>query len=90
MLVVHHEWTKKLSGSATDYAAPLEAAMFDLTKGELPPGLLSAALTHVVFTDDPSAATFATMNQWSTELGVIREPISLDGLIDTSILGSLQ
>ena len=89
MLAVHHAWTKKLSASSTDYAGQLDAALFDLTRGQLPPGVLTASLSHVVFTDDPLPATFDTMNQWSTEMGVVKEPIPLDGLIDTSILRGL-
>jgi len=89
-LAAHHAWTLKLAANPQTYADQLGSAIFDLTKARLPEGVLPASLENVVFTDDPNAATFAAMAQWSKDLGVVREPIALDGLIDTSILESLK
>jgi hypothetical protein len=50
---------------------------------------MTSALGHVTFTDDPLPGTFKTMNQWSLDLRVIKRPVPLDGLFDTSILASL-
>jgi len=89
-LAVHHQWTQKLAASPAAYASQLEDALDGLTRSKLPPGTVASALTHVMFTDDPLPATFDTMAQWSFDLGVIKEPASLDGLIDTNILRGLR
>jgi NitT/TauT family transport system substrate-binding protein len=88
-LAAHHQWTVKLAADPKAYASQLGSALFDLTKAKLPDGVLQQSLGHIVFTDDPSQATFDTMKKWSVDLGVIKHPIPLDGLIDTSILHSL-
>ena len=89
VLGVHHAWTKKLSESPDACVPQLESALLDLTKGKLPPGVLASALKNVKFTDDPSPATLKAMAEWSLELGVVKQPVQLDGLIDTRILEKL-
>jgi NitT/TauT family transport system substrate-binding protein len=85
-LAVHQAWTKKLSTNPIACAVQLNDALSQLTKNKLPPDVLLSALSHVTFTDDPLPATLQTMAQWSLELGIARQPIKLDGLIDTSML----
>jgi NitT/TauT family transport system substrate-binding protein len=85
-LAAHQAWTKKLNDSPQTYADRLASALYDLTKATLPKGVLQSSLSNVKFTDDPLPATLQTMAQWSLELGVINQPIKLDGLIDTSML----
>jgi NitT/TauT family transport system substrate-binding protein len=89
ILAVHKDWTTKLAASPEMYAPQLATALSALTKSNLPPGVLESSLKHVRFSDDPLRPTFATMAQWSLDLGVIKEPISLNGLFDTSILDGL-
>ena len=89
ILAVHHAWTQKLSAAPQNYSAQLGSAITGLTKGTLPPGVLDSSLKHVTFTDDPLKPTFDAMAQWSFDLRVIRQPVSLDGLFDTSILHAL-
>lgn len=89
LLMVHRDWTRKLAEWPHSYALQLQEALQPLTKSKLPPDVLNSALSHVLFTDDPLRGTFDTMAQWSLDLGVVKQPISLDGLIDTSILQSL-
>lgn len=88
-LAVHHQWTQKLAASPATYTSQLEDALGALTKSKLPAGVVDSSLKHVTFTDDPLPKTFDTMAQWSFDLGVIKQPASLDGLIDTSILHGL-
>ena len=88
-LAVHHAWTVKLQAKPQDYVVSLQDALLDLTKSKLSADVLSQSISHVTFTDDPSKMTFATMNKWSIDLDIIKHPIPLDGLIDTSILTSL-
>jgi NitT/TauT family transport system substrate-binding protein len=90
ILAVHHDWTVKLAAAPAAYADQLSSALFDLTHSKLPPGVMQQSLSHVSFTDDPLRPTFETMAKWSLDLQVIKQPISLDGLFDTSILQSLQ
>jgi NitT/TauT family transport system substrate-binding protein len=90
ILAVHRDWTRKLAADPQKYADQLDAALLGLTKSKLPADVMQSALSHVTFTLDPMKPTFATMAQWSAELNVIKESVSLDGLIDTSILQGLQ
>jgi hypothetical protein len=87
---VHRDWTKRLEQSPGDSGPQLESALAGLTHSKLPPGVMTASLGHVTFTDDPLKDTFQTMQGWSLELRVIKRPASLDGLFDTSILESLR
>jgi NitT/TauT family transport system substrate-binding protein len=89
LLAVHHAWTQKLAADPQTYAPQLQDALYALTKNKLPPSVMQSALGHVKFTDDPLPATFKIMNQWSVDLRVIKRPVPLDGLFDTSILASL-
>jgi NitT/TauT family transport system substrate-binding protein len=86
-LAAHQVWTKRLADSPQTYAAQLGSALSNLTHYNMPPTVLNSALSHVVFTDDPLPDTLRTMAQWSLELDVVKQPIKLDGLIDTSMLG---
>jgi NitT/TauT family transport system substrate-binding protein len=90
ILAVHKDWTKRLTDSPQDYAAQLQSALYALTRSKLAPDILKSSLNHVTFTNDPLPRTFQTMAQWSLQLHVIRQPLSLDGLFDTSILDSLR
>jgi NitT/TauT family transport system substrate-binding protein len=90
VLAVHRDWTKRLSDSPQAYSAQLQSALYALTHSKLAPDILKSSLKHVTFTDDPLPHTFQTMAEWSLQLRVIREPLSLDGLFDTSILDSLR
>src|SRR3984957_16631157 len=83
-LAAHQAWTKKLAASPQTYATQLGDALAELTKSKLPAEVLTSSLSHVTFTDDPMPATLQAMAQWSLELGVVKQPIKLDGLIDTS------
>lgn len=89
ILAVHRDWTNKLAASPTAYVPELETALAKLTRSQLPPGVLESSLAHVSFSTDPLRSTFMTMAQWSLDLQVIKQPVSLDGLFDTSILDSL-
>ena len=85
-LAAHQAWTKKLRDNPSAYAVQLDDALGELTNNKLPPNVMLSSLSHVTFTDDPLPATLQTMAQWSLELGVVKQPIKLDGLIDTSML----
>jgi NitT/TauT family transport system substrate-binding protein len=88
ILSVHRDWTQKLQKDSQAYAVQLGDALFALSNKRLPPSVLPESLKHVEFTLDPLADTFATMNQWSTDLGFSKGSVPLDGLINTSVLQS--
>ena len=89
VLGVHRAWTERLNKEPAKYVPQLKAALFDLTKKQLPEGVLESALANAVFTDDPLPHTFDVMAAWSYDLGFSREKTDVKGLIDTSILQKL-
>jgi len=90
ILQVNRDWTLKLQSHPQDYVQPLSDALFDLTHARLSNPVISQALTHVKFTDDPIEKTFPVMAQWMLDLGVVRRPIHVDGLVDVSMLQQLK
>jgi NitT/TauT family transport system substrate-binding protein len=68
LLGVHRAWTKRLREDVAGQAGPLGEAMYKLTQKKLPAEVVKAALSRIVFTDDPLPATFKTMAQWSADL----------------------
>ena len=91
LLGVHQAWTKRLSEEPQKYTPQLKAALFDLTKKQLPPGVVESALKNTTFTNDPLPHTFATMADWAYDLGPMfaKDRTEVGGLIDTSILQKL-
>jgi len=90
ILAVNHDWTHKLATHPQDYVQQLNDALFDLTHARMSNAVISQAMSHVKFTDDPIEGTFPIMAQWMLDLGVVKRPINVDGLVDTSILRKLQ
>jgi NitT/TauT family transport system substrate-binding protein len=90
LLGVHRTWTERLTKEPATYVPQLKAALFDLTKKQLPEGVVESALATTSFTDEPLPHTFETMAVWSYELGYSREKTDTSGLIDTTILRKLQ
>ena len=86
VLRVHRDWTVRLQQQPDAYLGQLDDALFALTSGRLPPGVLASALHRVKFTDEPLADTLRTLGDWTYEVKLIQEPVKLDGLIDTTIL----
>jgi NitT/TauT family transport system substrate-binding protein len=90
VLNVHHVWTVRLSANAEQYADQLNQALSDLSKTKpMPAGLVRQALARIAFTDDPLPATFATMGQWSSDLGFSRGAPNLTGLFETGIMSKI-
>jgi NitT/TauT family transport system substrate-binding protein len=92
LLSAHRVWTERLDKEPAKYAPQLKAALFDLTKKQLPEGVVESALANTKFTDEPLPHTFETMANWAQELGPPfgREKTDVSGLIDTSILQKLK
>jgi NitT/TauT family transport system substrate-binding protein len=90
LLSVNSTWTQRLATDPTRYTAQLEQGLAALAGKPLPPGVTAAALQHVLFTEDPSPATFDADAQWAFDLGLAREKPDLSGLIDLSILQKIQ
>lgn len=86
VLRVHRDWTVRLQQQPDAYLGQLDGALFALTSGHLPPGVLASALHRVKFTDEPLADTLRTLGDWTYEVKLIQEPVKLDGLIDTAVL----
>jgi NitT/TauT family transport system substrate-binding protein len=86
----HRVWTARLNNEPAKYVPQLKSALFELTKKQLPEGVVESALANTVFTDEPLPHTFDAMAEWSYELGYARERTDVKGLIDTTILHKLQ
>jgi NitT/TauT family transport system substrate-binding protein len=87
LLSVNHAWTTRLATDPAKCAPQLEAGLKTLNNGRsLPPGVTADALSHVLFTEDPSPDTFAANAQWSTDLKFSNSRPDLTRLIDLSVL----
>jgi NitT/TauT family transport system substrate-binding protein len=90
ILEVHHSWTVRLDADPERYAEQLNGALSDLSKSKpLPATVVREALGRIRFTDDPLPATFATMGQWSADLGFTKQAPNLTGLFETGIISKL-
>jgi NitT/TauT family transport system substrate-binding protein len=91
LLAVNHTWTTRLAADPTKYLPQLEAGLKPLNDGKsLPPGVAKQALSHVLFTEDPSFDTFVADAQWSADLKYLRTRPDLTTLIDLSVLKRTQ
>ena len=90
VLRVHRDWTHKLQQQPQAHLGELDDALFALTNGHLPSGVLASALGRVKFTDEPLPDTLRTLADWTYDVKLIQEPVKLDGLVDTSILKRLD
>ena len=90
ILAVHLRMTRWLNAAPQNWATPLELALKQLNGKALPPGVVSSALTHVQFTEEPLEETLSTMNQWAYDLKLVNSPKVAPGLVDTTILRKLQ
>jgi NitT/TauT family transport system substrate-binding protein len=90
VLAQHRAITAKLQSDPKGQLPQLEAGLFALTNKKLPEGVLADAITRVVFTEDPLEDTLVRMAQWSYEIGFVKEPPKIEGLVDTSLLHKLQ
>ena len=86
VLQVHRRLTRRLQDEPEACVPELDVALFKLTNKKLPPGVLAASLKHVRFTDDPLESTLASMAKWAYEVDVAKEVVSLEGLVDLSVL----
>jgi NitT/TauT family transport system substrate-binding protein len=89
VLRVHRDWTQKLQRQPEAYVGQLDEALFALTNGHLPAGVLASSLGRVKFTDEPLPDTLRTLADWTYDLKLIQDPVKLDGLVDTRILQRL-
>jgi len=64
--------------------------LYELTRKQLPQGVLESALANTAFTDEPLPHTFDTMAAWSYELGYSNQKTDVSGLIDTTLLHKVQ
>ena len=90
ILTVHKQWTQKLNDNPSAYAAQLSDALHNLTHTPLSVDLVKSSLQYVTFTSDPAPATFTAMAQWSQDLGIVKQPIHVEGLIDTSVIDQIH
>ncbi|HZK80387.1 MAG TPA: ABC transporter substrate-binding protein, partial [Humisphaera sp.] len=90
MLEVHHRWTVRLQREPEKYVPQLDEALFALSGKKLPPGVLESSMKAVKFLDDPLPDTIKTMGDWAYDLRLSPHPADLNGLIDTSILNSIE
>jgi NitT/TauT family transport system substrate-binding protein len=90
LLASHRGWTERLNNEPAKYTQQLKSALFDLTRKQLPEGVVESALKNTKFTDEPLPHTFDVMAQWTLDLGYAKEKTDTAGLIDTSILQKLK
>jgi len=81
LLNVNRDWTRQLNEKPADCVPKLEAGLAQLTRKELPAGVVADSLSHVKFTDEPLPATFTANAQWASDLGFAKEKPDLTGLI---------
>lgn len=86
LLKVHRAWTRKLTSEPDAHTTELDDALSALNGKRLPPGVLTAALQRVRFTDDPGLDTLRTFATWKHDLGFDRGDVDLGALVDTSAL----
>jgi NitT/TauT family transport system substrate-binding protein len=86
LLKVHRAWTRKLTSEPDAHTTELDDALSALNGKRLPPGVLTAALHRVRFTDDPGLDTLRTFATWKHDLGFDRGDVDLGALVDTSAL----
>lgn len=82
----HASWTARLSQTPEKYAPDLSKAIGDLTGQNIPEAIIAEAIKRVTFTDDPLPASLATFAQWSYDLGFLKQPPDVRGLVDTTLL----
>ena len=80
LLGVHRRWTRRLNQEGPAQLSALGDALFKLTGKKLPTAVIREAFGRVVFTDDPMQSTFASMGQWTFDLGFGPQLSRLDTL----------
>ena len=75
LLGVHRRWTLMLNQDGLAQLPVLGTALFKLTGKQLPADVMRNALSRVTFSDDPVESTFASMGQWTYDLG-LGSPVS--------------
>ncbi len=90
ILGVHRAWTQRLRQAPQEQLPLLDEAMFKLTGKHLAKEVLSAALKNIQFTDEPLEGTLSTMAKWSYDLGFLKQPTDLKGLVDLTLLRQLN
>jgi NitT/TauT family transport system substrate-binding protein len=86
VLRVQRSWTQRLASDPDRYTEPLGDALFALNGKRLGPGILSAAIKRVHFTDDPGIATLQTFAAWRHDLAFDPSVADLNGLVDDAAL----
>jgi len=89
VLAVHKKWTRLLNDAPDDQVPALAAALNQLTGQTFDPAVLTAALHHTTFTNDPLPDTLSTMATWTNEVGFADNVPDLTRLFDLDIVRSL-
>lgn len=90
LLRAHSAWTSKLAADAQAQAGPMADALKGLTGKNLSQDIIARALSRVKFTDEPLEDSLKTFAQWAFDLGFVRQPPRLKGLVDRSLLDKIK
>ena len=90
LLGVHRRWTLRLNQDGPAQLSALSEALFKLTGKRLPADVVREAFSRVTFSDDPMESTFASMGQWTYDLGFGRPVSRLDSLFALGTLSKPQ
>ncbi len=90
LLTAHRAITKRLQVEPEKCAVELETALLKLTGKKLPAGVLVSAVRNVKYTDEVTERAFAAMAKWSYELRFSKELVTVEGLVDLSVLKELR
>ena len=81
-ITAHRQWTANLKQDAAKQLPALQKSLQSLTKREFPPGALELAITRIKYTNDPVFSSIETMAKWAYDLGFLKDPPELDGMLD--------
>jgi NitT/TauT family transport system substrate-binding protein len=90
ILTVHANWTDRLRNNPKPHLPTLEAALFKLSNKRLPADVLSSAVSHTTFSDDPLPYTFEKFALWSYQQGLTNDMPDLSTLTDTTIMKKVR
>lgn len=89
-LVVHRDWTRRLADDPQTHLPALGDALNALTGKALPADVFQSAASRTHFTIDPIEDSIREYAAWTHELGFASQPIDVKGLIDSTLMASLE
>lgn len=89
ILRVHCNWTRRLRTAPEEVLPQLAAALNQLTGKSLSALVFGDAITRTEFVNEPIPDSLEVFARWTFDLGFVRNPPDLTGLVDTTILNKV-